>query len=182
LIDEDIIVYDNFISTEYHEQIQNLVARPSFNWTYHQNISSQNKDNKEYFGFSHNLFDANMEIWFSEHSDKLKLLISEIQKTANCSKVLRARLDMTLYNEKKLIHEPHIDFIQHKNVSAIYYLNNSDGDTIIYNEKELHGKYTIKKKISPKANRLVLFKGEFVHTGSSPSNHNNRILINSNYN
>tara|TARA_R100001530_G_scaffold129454_2_gene99799 strand:- start:14 stop:562 length:549 start_codon:yes stop_codon:yes gene_type:complete len=182
LIDEDIIVFDNFISTEYHQQLQNIVARPSFAWSYNQNISSQNKNSKELFGFSHNIFDANMQIWFSEHSDKIKPLIIEIQKTAKCNNILRARFDMTLFNEKELIHEPHVDFYNYKNVSSIYYLNDSDGDTIIYNEKELNGEYTVKKKISPKANRLVLFKGEFVHTGSSPNNHNNRILINSNYN
>ena len=37
------------------------------------------------------------------------------------------------------------------------------------------------KKISPKPNRLVFFNGDISHTGCSPKNFKNRILINSNY-
>jgi hypothetical protein len=37
------------------------------------------------------------------------------------------------------------------------------------------------ERVSPKANRLVLFDGSFLHTGCSPTKHKNRILINSNY-
>ena len=48
--------------------------------------------------------------------------------------------------------------------------------------QNLKGNYTIKKRIPPKLNRLLMFKGKFAHTGCSPSKHNTRILINSNYN
>ena len=37
------------------------------------------------------------------------------------------------------------------------------------------------ERISPKANRLALFDGDLLHTGSSPRKHKNKILINSNY-
>ena len=36
-------------------------------------------------------------------------------------------------------------------------------------------------RVSPKANRLVLFDGDLLHTGCSPTKHKRRILINSNY-
>ena len=37
------------------------------------------------------------------------------------------------------------------------------------------------KSIEIAGNRLVLFDGDLLHTGSSPTKHKNRILINSNY-
>ena len=181
MIKEDVIIYDDYLTKSYHTALLNFVFKPSFKWTYHSNISSQNKENMEHYGFSHNILDANMKVWFSEHSDMLKPLIWQMRDTADCDEVMRARFDMTLFNKNNLMHEPHIDFVNDTNVSSIYYLNDTDGDTIIFNEKELHGKYTIKHRIPPKANRLVLFKGEFVHTGCSPSKNANRVLINSNY-
>ena len=36
----------------------------------------------------------------------------------------------------------------------------------------------IKKTIAPKPGRLVLFNGDYVHTGHSPSEHQTRILLN----
>ena len=66
-------------------------------------------------------------------------------------------------------------------MSCVYYVNETDGDTIIFNETDLKGNYTIKKRIPPKPNRLLMFKGKFAHTGCSPSKYNTRILINSNY-
>ena len=36
-------------------------------------------------------------------------------------------------------------------------------------------------RVSPKANRLVIFDGDLLHTGCSPTKHKNRIIINSNY-
>ena len=74
----------------------------------------------------------------------------------------------------------------------------SDGNTVIYNEKYdgedgiystesirrsgITNKLTIKKKIKPKENRLLIFEGLLIHKGHHPSKHNTRILLNSNFN
>jgi len=92
----------------------------------------------------------------------------------------RVRLDMTLYNPENVLQSPHID-TQQPHWASIYYVNDSDGDTLIYNETESSDNYTIQKRIEPKANRLLIFDGKFYHTGSSPSKHKNRVIINSNF-
>ena len=80
---------------------------------------------------------------------------------------------MTLYNPFCLpdacAHTPHVD-MDGEHHTAVYYVNDSDGDTIIGDEK-----------VSPKANRVVIFDGKTIHNGHSPCEHNNRIIINSNY-
>ena len=57
------------------------------------------------------------------------------------------------------------------------YLNDSDGYTVIFDENK-----DIKKKISPKKNRVVIFDGMSYHAGSHPCKSNTRMLLNINFN
>jgi NADPH-dependent 2,4-dienoyl-CoA reductase/sulfur reductase-like enzyme len=104
----------------------------------------------------------------------------------NLNFILRSRGDMTMYSYKEFVHDPHVDYY-FKNISAVYYVNNSDGDTIFYNQRQFNKnepmpkKLEITNKVSPKANRLVFFDGNIIHTGMSPNKHKNRIIINSNF-
>ena len=70
-------------------------------------------------------------------------------------------------------------------IASIFYVNETDGDTIFYNVKQTDvANYKDLKeydRVSPKANRLVIFDGDLLHTGCSPTKYKNRILINSNY-
>ena len=59
----------------------------------------------------------------------------------------------------------------------LYYVCDSDGDTIIYNEREKSESYTIKKRVTPKQGRVVLFDGGFYHTAEQP-NKDKRCIIN----
>ena len=87
---------------------------------------------------------------------------------------------MTMYNPDAYAHEPHQDYIDN-HFTAIYYLNDTDGPTNIYNETEPTDDYTFDKIVSPVANRLVGFNGKQMHAGYSPSQNQCRILINANY-
>ena len=68
----------------------------------------------------------------------------------------------------------------------IYYVNDSDGDTIIFNESggenvnKRPDKLTIKKTITPKKNRAVLFRGDYFHTSTNPTKSEKRIVLNVN--
>ena len=87
-----------------------------------------------------------------------------------------------MLHQPPYIHPPHID-TKDPHVASIVYLNDTDGDTVIYDHKQKWAEtypenLPIKKSISPKAGRMVLFAGSHVHTGYSPSEHQTRILIN----
>ena len=56
-------------------------------------------------------------------------------------------------------------------------INDSDGDTIILGDPS-DSRF---RRVQPKANRLLTFNGEHMHTGHSPKLHKNRILINANF-
>ena len=63
-----------------------------------------------------------------------------------------------------------------------YYVCDSDGDTVIYEEREENseGKYTIKEKVTPKKGRLVIFDGALYHAAEQPINSNTRCIVNYN--
>ena len=77
---------------------------------------------------------------------------------------------------------PHVDLPAEKDyTTAIYYVTNTDGDTILFNEKNGHqGPLTVKERISPKKGRIVLFDGDTLHAGCPPISNSPRIVVNIN--
>ena len=82
------------------------------------------------------------------------------------------------------IHPPHVDMtIPH--MVLLYYVNDSDGDTIIFNEKYCYEEIptlTVDKVITPKAGSAIIFDGLTYHSSSSPKNTKERIVLNINWN
>ena len=91
----------------------------------------------------------------------------------------RSFLQFPLNLKDRTVDTPHIDLHNRKHLVALYYVCDSDGDTIIYNEREELGTYTIKQKVTPKQGRMVLFDGSLYHTAEQPLN-NVRCVVNYN--
>ena len=93
----------------------------------------------------------------------------------------RSFLQLPLTTKKGKVDTPHID-TDDKHFVMLYYVCDSDGDTIIYNEREKDrpdGIYTIKQRVTPKQGRVVLFDGWLMHTAEQPIN-NVRCIVNYN--
>ena len=85
---------------------------------------------------------------------------------------------------------PHIDDtkwgLQDNQWNLIYYPEDTDGDTIFFNEK-FEGKFvkdrklTIRERVEPKNNTAVMFKGNIFHTSSNPIHSDWRIVLNANF-
>lgn len=182
-------IIDNFINPLYHKEILNVLSGPNFEWYYQSNITNtddiDNTDVNQH-GFAHWFVHPNNGLNNSSVSNLIKPLLLKIQNEVNGLSILRARADMTMLANKEYKHKAHVDF-NFPNISAVYYVNNSDGNTIIYKEKQtdpsepLPSTLNIIDEVEPIANRLLLFNGFTLHTGSSPVKNKNRILINSNY-
>ena len=71
---------------------------------------------------------------------------------------------------------PHVDLI-FPHLVCLYYVNDCDGDTIIYNETSDQvieeaipsTNFSIYKTVSPKKGRVVLFNGKYYHSSSKPT-------------
>jgi hypothetical protein len=113
-----------------------------------------------------------------KNSDKLDLILPIIwffQKETNIKikSIFRVKANLTTrYNmsEKDVYDSIHIDHESDNYLSLIYYVNDSDGNTIIYNEN--------KDEITPKANNLYYFKSNTKHSALYPKENKKRIVIN----
>ena len=71
-----------------------------------------------------------------------------------------------------------------KSITYLYYINDSDGPTIIYNKRGQ--KYDTPKppwwwkktKVLPKQGRLVRFHSDSVHSGNVPYKYDSRTVLN----
>ena len=186
-----IEVYDNFLSQPYFDSLRDLLTSPNFSWNFFPNITAMKElsDDNSY-GFNFTIFNSIQKYGIQETKESWITLpaLFSIQEKVKCETIVRARYDLTTYNPSNYRHPYHIDMNYHSFVSAILYMNESDGNTLIYDKKVVNAddidhtkEYDIKEAIDPVPNRLLVFDGHYVHTGHSPSKHKSRILLNSVY-
>lgn len=89
----------------------------------------------------------------------------------------RCKVNMNLIDTRfeGKYHTPHIDNGFDEQVTAIYYVNNADGDTFFFDNA---GK--VVKRVTPKKGTLVMWKGKVFHAKSSPIKSPCRVVINFN--
>ena len=85
----------------------------------------------------------------------------------------RVKANMVTRGTTSLPHVKHIDQYDH-HIVLIYYVNDCDGDTYIYNDDAC-------SCITPKQGKYVIFDGSLIHAGSSPIHSNHRIVLNFNF-
>jgi hypothetical protein len=76
------------------------------------------------------------------------------------------------FKNTDLYHIPHVDHGRDDAKTLIYYVNDSDGDTIIFKNRwngEDPGKLVVDQKIRPKSGDAILFDSNIYHASSSPT-------------
>ena len=169
-----IKVYDNLIDKELEDTIEESLSLFPYKFTesvvgerfskeYHPAFSFvfYNKPNElDYSPYKHFLFQVLYGFCFSQ-----KIFIEDILTS-------RIFLQTPLKTSPPSI--PHIDSDIHHWV-CLYYINDSDGDTIFYdnNKNEV-------KRVSPKKGRIAFFDGSIYHSSGAPSKIH-RAVINYNF-
>jgi hypothetical protein len=175
-----IQVIDNVISDKYSQFIfDQTVILP---WTFVPNLSYGQKDNYDSAGFSysfylHKKFNNKEEktIHTEQYNYIIPLLLEAISKfnlNATIDNVFRSRARLTLNRERSKIEDKHIDY-NFNHLVILYYINTTDGDTVLYDGEN------IIERITPKRGRCVLFDGSIQHASSS-STLSPRIVLNNN--
>ena len=125
MIDDDILVIDDFLTPSYHKNLKQTIEDVSFKWKYLQNVSyNDNEGTLNDYGFSHTIFNARTGAVESEYGQFFEPFMFQVCDTAKCKGALRCRVDMVTHSSKEeFIHEPHVDFIGRQNVSSVYYVN-----------------------------------------------------------
>jgi hypothetical protein len=189
MMDEQIIVYDDIINIEYQEKIKSVLLGEQFfegyefPWYLTKDITRSSGDSQKRPGFFHGFVTYNDDGLGNISSVFHKIFLELIQNS--CEKLNirevdvyqgRSFLQLPLFSERTSVDTPHTD-LSEKHFVMLYYVKDSDGDTIIYNETEKSDKYTIKQKVTPKQGRVVLFDGSLYHTAEQPIN-NVRCIVN----
>ena len=180
----EIIVIDDFISLEYQEKIkQELLGLDNdFPWFYTEDITGagdydsqhrsalghnyvsiddDNDDTSEIQSVYHHLFTPML----SKACQYLKMPEAEILQGRSFLQFPLANVDTSVADT------PHIDLDEgFEHIVVLYYVIDSDGDTIIYNERTESSSYTEKQRVSPKQGRVVIFDGGQYHTAQQPKN------------
>ena len=184
---DKIYVFDDIIDKPYQNKIKSILIgetrynHQDFPWYYIDDITSAGEyENQKRGAFSHDYVHYEEGIESNFHY----LFIDLIKKS--CSKlkiknvdVLQGRSFLQLPSniKKEDVDTPHTD-MSFQHFVMLYYVCDSDGDTIIYNEKTISEKgLTVQKKVTPKQGRVVLFDGAYYHTAQQP-NHSKRCIVN----
>jgi hypothetical protein len=197
LIDNKYLIIENLLNEQESNDIEKKMYDSFFPWyltvekdekgnmyTVSPEIAKQYKDDKNVIDqgqFVHSFIYVknNKLIENSIHKDIALNILQKFCIKTNLKNVFLLRSKANLITESKKYTKnsygiPHIDFdINH--YVLIYYVNDSDGDTVLFDENK-----KIYKKISPKKNSVLLFRGNILHAGGHPVESSTRCVINFN--
>jgi hypothetical protein len=188
-----VIVVDNVTSPANVTYLENLML--DCPW-YYLKSTAYNQDNNvkkpydpSWVSMIYNNGEILSPLMQLTHSILIKALHDQ---KLSMSKLVRIRAGLTTRTPYPVTHEPHVDW-DDDHMTGLYYVNDSDGDTIFYNETRdpnlntssfewsKDRKFTINKTVIPKADRFVIFNGLNYHSSTSPVNTDYRIIINYNW-
>jgi hypothetical protein len=188
-------VFDDIISTEEQKILNDYVKSSNIEWVSMKNITGEYGGKKETRDFP-----AKVHPKPKCKDEEINRIIDSIElnvaKKLNLEfiKNYRWKINWTTpigdYNPMDLLHCD--DGRNH--IAMVYYINNSTGDTCIYNningnnaetyQKNFNGvdfnSYSLLTKVSPKMGKCVIFDGKLAHHGNYPSD-GDRFIINFNF-
>lgn len=195
------MIYNDVLSQENYKGLYNIVTGTYFPWYFQPDIAFNEFKGHERdpmslpsFGFTHTVWDTSRGK-VSELISLMGPIVENFQSQSGIeiNNFLRIKINLQVPvkgNTPKNYNGAHIDrFEPHQ--TLIYYLNDSDGDTVIFDKlynigddyvKDLSTTLPIKTRIKPVANSLIHIDGFQYHSSSNPIQNDIRITININFN
>ena len=184
----NILVFDDVIDIDYQNTIKEILLGDrqykgyDFPWYLTHDVTKPAKaDSQLRPAFFHGYVDYPSELSSSFHDLFTELIQNSCGKLRlENVRVIQGRsfCQLPINSEVVSVDTPHID-TKDDHFVMLYYVCDSDGDTIIYNETVESENYTIQQRIAPKQGRVVLFDGAYYHTAEQPLN-NIRCVVNYN--
>jgi hypothetical protein len=164
-----IRIIDNFLSDEEYSTLKENMK--SLRWEYSHNVTGEHGHTTK----CEDKYDWQMVHYFYLHpfniSDQYNIVNSIIQKI-NPIVLYRAKMNLNPVTSEHIEHGFHTDSypVEHakKFKTAVYYINTNNGYTKFDNGEE----------VKSQANRLVIFPGDMLHTGSTCTDQKNRLVLN----
>ena len=183
-------VFDDIIDKPLQEKIKSTLIN-DLPWYFINDVTSNDSESQGRPGFFH-LFSENYKSnsdfnWISNEIVSKVILKFQLKITQIIQSRTFFQLPLSLqYLKNDTVDNAHVD-LSSPHLVVLYYVMDSDGDTIIYDKKwekgkehlnsEKTAKLLIKKRVTPKQGRLVVFDGRYWHTAEQPK-YNKRCVIN----
>lgn len=153
-------IIDNFLDSEYHQLIHDVMIGSSFPWFYQPGVAREDKRDEFYFIHSF-LEEGEFSLFFE--------LIHDLVYKIDPDELVRVKANLYPRTEQIVEHDWHKDYKEsHK--AAIYYVNSNDGYTQIGDQR-----------VESVANRLVIFDGGIEHHSTTCSDEHVRVNIGINW-
>jgi len=194
MIDNDIYVIDNVITKYNQNQIEDLFISSKLPWIFFKDIAISDSEIKR-LGITK--LTPGIGCYIKQDNPKYvnEFLVKEtsIIPQSACKKIGKECLE--IFNGRSFMHFPlaselrtehdniHVD-VKYPHLVCLYYVNDSDGDTFMYNEVHELGSdsipsdFTLHSRHTPKQGNAVLFDGLRYHSSSKPKEHSKRIIVN----
>lgn len=183
-MDSEVQVFDDVVDGFYNASLVNIVSGEDFTWQLIRDIASNGnpQDDITQYAFRHLM-------WWQD--EKVSDLASWFQPLVNfCAEsaggvlvgIPKVWMNMNMNYGLQNGNLCHCDGFMHletetlKRYTGIYYLNDSDGDTLFYADDG----QTVVGSVSPKANRAVVFPSRLLHSRQLPIKNNRRLVLNIN--
>ena len=198
-----LLVDDNIIDLNDQLEIKTLLVNNWFPWYISESVNKTcSQEELDHFSKFIPCISENLQFVHSfiangkNNSDYTENVIKPLYKFCEKHKISLKKIHrikanfcpQIVENRDIYFHCPHVDSSQNHFV-LIYYVNNSDGDTYIFNEilKDENdtffdcNKISLKQTVKPLQGRFLFFQGNQFHAGSHPKTSNMRIVINYNF-
>ena len=193
----DFFVIDDVIPNKFQNEVEKILTN-NFPW-YHKSEAVYFDVKSKNIPKSHNakatpFFVHNFSTEDGSVSDYYNLIYPmlyfvEEKFNIDIKKVLRSKANLLMQRSgyTKEDHSfPHVDqLIPH--MVLLYYVNDSDGDTVFFDKKYDGTKVTseveleVAHRVSPKKGRAILFDGLLYHASSNPIDSDKRVVLNFNF-
>lgn len=190
-----IKIIDNIVPVDEQDRILDMVQDYRFDWHFGPSNVYENDVNQgtcfldnytvDSCQFTH-LFLHTQIKFLDPGYEAIRPLVNSIQNQFDLASthVFRVKANMLTNNRKfyPIAYNPaHVDG-DYEHYSVVYYVNDSDGDTIIFNETygSKFDELTVQARVTPKKGRAVLFPGKYFHSSSNPIDSQWRSVFNIN--
>jgi hypothetical protein len=176
-------IFDDMFPEKLVSDIENLLTSFPFDWHFvdlssGSSINANNPLQKDCSQMIH-MFCKGDE-WSSPYSDIVQSMIAVIKEETDILSIHKIKANLTIPDGTSSEHynAPHQDHEQDNFLSMVYYVHDSDGDTILFDRQNRLGELNQLVRITPSRGRCVVFPSKQFHSSSNPTMFKNRIILN----
>jgi hypothetical protein len=198
-------IFDDLLPSGLTDRLENMLLSKDFSWYALDNLSLGDQEKKYSFTYSdcYRYIDTygmssliyKDDNWYDPYG--LYMMSRQIidyvldETGLKLNRILRIKANFLTQNpdhsfDEMCINFPHLDNY-HEHKVLVYYVNDSDGDTILFNEKykpsdkDSNVHLSTEARVHPKKGRILMFDGLQYHTSQNPINSKYRCVLNINF-